>query len=896
MTRSLRSARLFLGFSVWTALAVLHWSRGDGSVAIAQDPSEVAKVIVPFVEKHCVHCHGETKPKGELSLHAFKDEASILKARKTWLSVLDQLNAGEMPPRGRAQPSFDEAERFTKAVRGVFERFDRTAKRDPGAVTIRRLNKAEYVNTVRDLVGVRIPLGEDFPADQVGYGFDNIGDILTLSPLQLERFLVSAETIVKAAIVVGEPPTTPKQTGYAHIGFEGTIYGPRFDGQGRVARDAKGKEIPAKERIPALTGSHRLVYDKEPLQKRFLDLLSSGEYKITAKLQGYKVGDETPTFAIVVNGNNVMQGVCSDKLEDYTVNLRLKSGELRMGVSLLNPFTDPTEETKKRGIIVDSITIVGPIIPESYEILFAGSEKLEGDVKSRFVLERFASRAYRRPATKEEIDRLMQIVKQAEQIPWFKLSEMSFKKLQEAKVPQHVINNLRPLEKADFRDDERFMKSIRERLVRNGNEEDLKTHLKAILNAAEQTPQPWEGRIALAIRAILASPKFLYRAELDSRPTEKDAHSIDDYQLASRLSYFLWSTMPDQELFDLAAKKQLHHNLPTQVKRMLADPRSKALFDNFATQWLRLRPLRNFTPDPKLFPDFTPELRDDMLTETELFFNTIASENRSILDLIDGKFTFLNQRLAKLYEIGDTNGNSSLPNVKPVNPPGKPIPAINTRRNEEGKLSAFGNPFVRVNLENTKRGGLLTHASVLTITSDPTRTSPVKRGHWVLERFLGTPPPPPPPNVPPLDEKKETKPTTLRQQLELHRANPACAGCHARMDPIGFAFENFNAIGKFREKDGDLPIDPSGELPGGQKFQGPDELKVILRGKKELFSRNLTEKMLIYATGRGLEFYDRPTVDGILAELQKNDWRFHSFILAIVQSDPFRMRRGKDQP
>jgi hypothetical protein len=394
------------------------------------------------------------------------------------------------------------------------------------------------------------------------------------------------------------------------------------------------------------------------------------------------------------------------------------------------------------------------------------------------------------------------------------------------------------------------------------------------------------------MRAVLASPKFLYRAELNSRPTEKEAHPIDDFQLASRLSYFLWSTMPDQELFDLAAKKQLHQTLPAQVKRMLADPRSKALFDNFATQWLHLRKLREFSPDPKLFPEFTLELRDDMLRETDHFFMAVVREDRSILDLIDGKFTYLNQRLAKLYDIGDTNGNSSLPKVQMVNPKGEAIPPITAEKD-----SMVGrNPFVRVNLENTRRGGLLTHASVLAITSQPTRTSPVKRGHWVLERILGTPPPPPPPNVPPLEGKKEAKPATLRQQLEQHRANPDCTGCHARMDPIGFGFENFNAIGRFRDKDGDLPIDAAGELPGGQKFNGPDELKTILKNKKELFSRNLTEKMLIYAAGRGLDFYDRRSVDGILAELQKNDNRFHSLITAIVQSDPFRMRRGKDQP
>lgn len=861
------------------------------SVGSAQNVSDVAKVIVPFVEKHCVNCHGEKKQKGEVTLHVFKDEASILKARKMWVRVLDQLHAGEMPPEGKPRPAFDEAERFVKAVHGVFERFDRTAKRDPGEVTIRRLNRVEYANTVRDLVGVTIPLGDDFPNDNVGYGFDNIGDILSLSPLQFERYLASAEVIVRTAIVFGEPPAPPNSFSNAHQGWVWPDYGPRYDRIGRLSRDAQGKEIPEKERLPRGVGDGwRIFYGKGPFQKQFTDLINPGEYQITAKMVGIKAGDELPKFALVVNGKSVTEGVCGEKDEDYVASVRLKPGELNIGVSLLNPFTEPADETKKRGIALGGIKIVGPMFPESHERLLAGSEKLEGDAKSRFVLERFATRAYRRPATKEEVDRLIALMKQAEQIPWFKLTETSVKKLREAKVEGHWIKKLEPLLSAEFRDDEYFGKSVRALLIVNGKPDD--THLKAVLAAAEQAPPSWEARIALAMRAVLASPKFLYRAELNSRPTEKEAHPIDDFQLASRLSYFLWSTMPDQELFDLAAKKQLHQTLPAQVKRMLADPRSKALFDNFATQWLHLRKLREFSPDPKLFPEFTLELRDDMLRETDHFFMAVVREDRSILDLIDGKFTYLNQRLAKLYDIGDTNGNSSLPKVQMVNPKGDAIPQITA----ENDSMVGRNPFVRVNLENTRRGGLLTHASVLAITSQPTRTSPVKRGHWVLERILGTPPPPPPPNVPPLEGKKEAKPATLRQQLEQHRANPDCTGCHARMDPIGFGFENFNAIGRFRDKDGDLPIDAAGELPGGQKFNGPDELKIILKNKKELFSRNLTEKMLIYAAGRGLDFYDRRSVDGILAELQKNDNRFHSLITAIVQSDPFRMRRGKDQP
>ena len=874
-----------------------------GEPCRAQDASDVAKVIVPFVEKHCVDCHGEKKQKGDLSLHLFKDEAAILKGRKTWNRVLEQLATGEMPPSKRPKPAFNEAERFTEAVKSVFVRFDRTAKRDPGLVTMRRLNKVEYVSTIRDLLGVSIPLAEDFPADQMGHGFDNIGEILTLSPLQLERYLASAESIVKAAIVTGDVTDLPKQWFAGTHKFEGTKYGQNYDDRGRIARDDKGKQIPDKERLPALSGdSSRLFYDKGPLHKRYNDLLVAGDYRIIAKLQGHFVGDEGPKFALLADGKEVLQGVCTEKADEYSATVRLKAGPVDLGVSLLNEFTDPADPTKRRGIILHSLTILGPTVKESQEILFAGSEKLEGDAKTRFVLERFATRAYRRPVTKDELERLMRFVQQAGKISHYRLSAESVQKLHAAKLPGDVAGRLKPMEKDPFTDEDRFVKSVRQRI----KDDEFKNHFPTILDAAEKSPQPWETRIGLAVRAVLCSPSFLFRVELDSRPTEREAHPIGDYQLASRLSYFLWNTMPDQELFDLAARQQLHQNLPAQVKRMVADPRSKALFDSFAMQWLGLRRLQEFTPDPKLMPDFSmlqargnwTDLRNDMLTETGLFFTELVRENHSILDLIDARFTYINRRLSLLYDIGDTNGNSGLPKARPINPAGKPIPDIQIleRGQDSGTFARSVNPFVRVNLENTRRGGLFTQASVLTMTSHPTRTSPVKRGHWVLERILGTPPPPPPPNVPSLEGQKDAARLPLRQQLELHRKNPNCAGCHARIDPLGFAFENFDLLGRFRETDGDTPIDASTEMSNGRKVNGPEEMKAIVRGEKELFSRNLTEKMLVYATGRGLDYYDARTVNGILADLQKGDYRFHALITAIVQSDAFRMRRGKEQP
>jgi hypothetical protein len=401
--------------------------------------------------------------------------------------------------------------------------------------------------------------------------------------------------------------------------------------------------------------------------------------------------------------------------------------------------------------------------------------------------------------------------------------------------------------------------------------------LEKLVQATMDRGEPWEAGIQLAMQAVLVSPKFLFRVELDNRPEGPEARPIDEYQLASRLSYFLWSTMPDDELFDLAAKKQLTKNLEAQVQRMLKDPKAMALVDSFAMQWLQLQNLQTFQPDPKLFPQFNDRLRSAMIEETRLFLSEIIREDRKVSDILDADFTYVNETLARHYGM-----------QVPRNPMG-------------GRGRRGGGPnrdqFTRVELAGTERGGILTQASVLTVTSNPTRTSPVKRGRWVLEQLLGTPPPPPPPDVPELEEDgKPLNAGSLRQQMEEHRKNPSCANCHAKMDPLGFGLENFNAIGGFRTKDGEHAIDPSGELPDGSKFAGPKELKKILMSKKDLFTRCLAEKMLTYGIGRGLEYYDKRTVDGIVAHLAQNDDRFSALVVGIVKSDAFRLRRGKDQP
>jgi hypothetical protein len=388
--------------------------------------------------------------------------------------------------------------------------------------------------------------------------------------------------------------------------------------------------------------------------------------------------------------------------------------------------------------------------------------------------------------------------------------------------------------------------------------------------------ETWEAGVRMGILGMLVSPKFLFRVESDGEPENAQPHPIDDYALASRLSYFLWSTMPDEELFDLAAKKELGRNLKAQVKRMLADEKAGALADNFAAQWLHLRLLKIASPDQKQFPEFDEPLRQAMLKETLMFFDSVVKEDRGILTLLDADYTFLNERLAKHYGIVDTKGNRVDEEAVDAGAPIK------------------GPKFVRVQMKDNDRGGVLTHASVLTVTSNPTRTSPVKRGKWVLEQILNDPPPPPPENVPPLPEGAALQ-GSLRQIMEQHRADPACANCHARMDPLGFAFENFDAIGKFRRTDNGFPVDASGELPNGTKFIGARGLQKILFKDSERLAKSFAEKMLTYALGRGLEYADRPTVDRIVRASANDNYRFSTLIFEIAQSDPFLLRRGKDQ-
>ncbi len=801
------------------ALALPGTTRAATAPALADFQRDAA----PFIEKHCIECHGGKSTKGYLDLKKIdRADAAILKNRKVWMNALTQVGSGEMPPKKRTRPTLEEIEKFTASVELAFERAELAAPPDPGRITVRRLNRNEYNNTVRDLLGADFNATEDFPPDEIGNGFDNIGDVLTVSPLLTERYLDAADTIARRVILTEIPkpsqralsgrylqPNNSKtpETRFRELDPESadaTKSGP-FTAQGDYLKFSKNDDFMFRATVYATTKGTAPVKAALFLSgKNLTDVSSDAEVEqlmgAAAKMKPLKI---VKVFEITARNSGKPQTI------EVPVN---RIGEIqRAGIALVRPPAgDPaTQGEPLPHLFIENLRTVGPMDPRplSHRKILACSPDKPRAEQTREVVTRLLNRGYRRPATAEEIG----------------------------------------------------------------------THVK-FAEQAIADGKSWEAAIRQVVQAVLCSPKFLFRVELDQRPDAKMPHAIDEFQLASRLSYFLWSTMPDDELFALAGKGKLTANLDAQVRRMLKDPKAAALTDNFAMQWLQLKRLEIVAPDTKLFPTFTTALRRAMMRETQLFFGEILREDRSVLDLLDGDFTFMNEALAKHYGIADTAGN-----------------AVGTKgaQKRPGGTQFQRNEFVRVTLPMKERGGLLAQASVLTVTSNPTRTSPVKRGRWVLEQLLGTPPPPPPANVKELDAQKQLT-GTLRQRMEQHRENPNCASCHTQMDAIGFALENFNAIGAWRTKDGDSEIDASGKLPDGKIFSGPAEMKSVLKEKKALFVRNLSEKLLIYALGRGLEYYDGRAIRQIGAELAKGEYKFSSLVCAIVKSDPFRMRRGAD--
>jgi len=798
---------------IFVTLILCAFFGGGSSPARAEDPPADYKTLGKgFVEKYCSKCHDPDDPQAELVLTRFSDSDSILRERKIWMNVIKQVQSSSMPPKEEQLPSTSEAEKFVEHIKAIFDHADRNAKPAAGRVTMRRLNRLEYKNTIRDLIGVDFDPTSEFPSDDIGYGFDNIGDVLSLPPVLMERYLDAAEGILARAITP-DPPPVPKR----HLSSQYTEPASADVAAKLIEAGYRRLDTAAKEGIE--TGPINTLYQWE----------ASGEYTFRTKLYGVSSDGQNVQGVILLYGKDLPNPSSDAELETISGNfpkpakilktfeVTAKAADQAQVIEVNVPAMVNRErvfvgqlkkpEGQSAKLYVEHLALDGPLDtrPESHRKLLAVTPGKSVQEQTREALGRFMRQAYRRSISADELEKLAQWVDQ--------------------------------------------------------------------LTAAGEK---WESAMQVAMQAVLCSPKFLFRVELDDQPANEELRKLDPFAVASRLSYFLWSSMPDDSLLESAEKGTLEQELPMHISRMLADSRSSALVQSFATQWLQIQRLESFAVDAQMFPSFNAKLKSAMMRETELFFESVLKENRSVLELIDSDYTFLNEPLAKHYGIADTAGNwMGQPASKPD---GKPIQ---------------GEVFQRVSLQDRNRGGLITQASVLAVTANPTRTSPVKRGRWILEQFLGAPPPPPPPNVPELPSKAEDVSTaSLRKRMEVHRQNPAFANCHAKMDPIGFALENYDAVGAFRTKDGSFEIDASGEFADGSKFAGPGDLKSILLAKREDFVRCLTEKMLTYALGRGIEYYDRPTIEIIVAALPGQEYKIQSLIREIVLSDPF-LKRGQ---
>ena len=755
-------------------------------LALATPAAEVSfvKDVRPLLDTYCFSCHNADKKKGELDLTTITTDDAAQRATKLWRGVYDQIKAHDMPPdTAKKQPTNEERKRMIAGL-AALKRYQ--GPPDPGRVTLRRLNRTEYDFTIRDLIGLDLRTARSsFPSDDVGEGFDNIGDVLSLPPLLLEKYLEAATLILDQAILT-QPvniSTTAAQLVAVHNGKEllpENNPGPReFTALGEVVLMAA---------IPV-----------------------DGKYTLKLRAGADSPNKEAALLVVKVDNQVIKEfKVTAAKKSPAGQNLQLSltKGSRRISLHFSNPNVGPAaadansknknDKPLVRALLITQIELTsaagaGAKKPLNKRIFVVepGPELKPRDAALR-ITDNFSSLAFRRPATKEQTE-----------------------------------------------------------------------HFIKIFDLATSQGETFEEALKYTLKAVLISPAFLFRVEQDRAPTlPNHVYALDDYELASRLSYFLWSSMPDEELFAQAKQGNLRDpiHLEQQARRMLKDPKSQALAETFAEQWLTLRTLNIFQPDPKRFPDFNKALKNAMYEEAMMYFNNIIREDRSLLEFIDSDYTFANERLAKHYGLENVSGSN----------------------------------LRKVTLLDRRRGGVLTMAGVLTVTSQPGRTSPVKRGKWVLEQIVGDPPPPPPPAVPALTEQgaNGTAGMSVRQLMERHRQDPVCASCHVKMDAIGFGFENFDAIGRWRQDDNGKPLDTAGSLPGGITFKGPLELKAIFLAQKDAFARSLSEKMLIFALGRGLIDSDQVIIDKITADVIKDNYRFTSMITRVSTSYPFMHRRA----
>ena len=800
-------------FWIGITLAGIGSSQAAGLQSSQSAPSPAAQYRA-VLDRYCVTCHNERLRTAELLLDKM-DVANVTANAEVWEKVIRKLRTAAMPPVGMPRPDPATYDGFATYLETTLDNAA-AANPNPGRPTVSRLNRAEYVNAVRDLLAVdpaSIDIPSFLPADDSGFGFDNIGDVLSVSPVLLERYMSVAQRLRRLAI--GDPTIRPESKTYSvpTLLMQDDRMGERlpFGSRGGIAINHHF----------ALDGEYeiKILLQRDPDnfvkglgEARQMDIRVDGQRVKVFTVGGVHKGRSETAFGTY--GDNEQTEYERNADVGLEVRFPAKAGTQVVAVTFLNETSMPEGPWRPRQTgmgaaakykdytqgepAIASVVVSGPFDStgpgetSSRNRIFVcqptGPQDEEACAKK--ILTNLARRAYRRPATEREMRTLLTFYDEG------------------------------------------------------------------------KTQGGFEAGIGTALRRVLVSPSFLFHVEMDpDNPAPGSAYRISDFEMASRISFFLWSSIPDDELLSVAERGQLRDPavLERQVRRMLADPRLDSLVNNFAGQWLFLRNVAAASPDPETFPDFEENLREALLQETTLFFASTLRENRSLLDLLNADYTFMNERLARHYGV---------PNV-------------------------YGSHFRRVKLADENRRGLLGQGSVLLVTSYATRTSPTLRGKFVLENILGAPLPPPPANVPSLQDRDESgKILSVREILEKHRANPVCASCHSRMDPLGFALDNFDAIGQWRDTASGTPIDASGVLPDGTKFKGVGELRALLLKQPEQFAITVTEKLLTYGLGRGVEYYDQPAVRKIVREAAPDNYRWASIVAGIIKSTPFQMRRS----
>ncbi|MFO1486059.1 MAG: DUF1592 domain-containing protein [Verrucomicrobiaceae bacterium] len=868
--------------------------------------------ILPLLQKFCYDCHGDGTDKGDYALDEYPEYSKMITDKVMWDHARQQLVTHVMPPLKKDQPSLPERDEIVAWIDDTVFWFD-PQKIDPGHVTYRRLNRTEYNNTVRDLLMVDLRPANAFPPDDTGYGYDNIGDVLSLSPMLMEKYLRAAGTIADKALDTSDverldielgPKKFWNQKGETQEWDGVRWFHSEAEAASKLTTPAEGTYVfriraSATQAGPDVAKMAFLIDGKE-----------AGTYDVTARFRGEKGPWQTIRHEAM-----------------------LSRGEHKISVRFLNDFYDgqnPDPDKRDRNLALSEISVDGPfrLLPprgtrllqwlldgkppglpemrlsgEDFErgegdsqrdtgaILLASSGYVKHPVvldkpgKYHFKIKAGAQQAGGEPA-KFDVrvagknagsfsvtakDQAPQWFSSEVELPagrheiqiWFLNDFYDEKTRQDRNLWLHQLQITGPLnEPAGITAAQLpvLVEKMGARLFRRPMTDEEKSKWNGIATLALKEGEPASEALGYVVRGMLVSPAFLFRGMPQPAGTVSNGTAlVDEYTLASRLSYFLWSAPPDERLLQLAAKGELRQNLAAEFKRMIGDWRSSSLTEDFAGQWLQLRDMEIVEPDSRRFPEWKGGMAYAMKKESQAFFDHILHENQNVIEFLNADYTFVNEKLARFYGI---------PGVK-------------------------GDKYQKVSLQGTPRGGILTQGSILTLTSNPTRTSPVKRGKYLLENILGTPPPPAPGGVAPLDEKKAAfGKLTLRQQMEEHRSNASCAGCHAFLDPMGLAFENYDAIGRWRDQEKNIPIDASGTLVRGQTFANLVELRTLLvRDMGDQFVKNLAENLLIYALGRGLEYSDKPTVEEVVRRAKASGNRFQDIIFAVCESVPFQKMR-----